>query len=140
IEFGDCSLFRNNIEERTALMLSVHHNHTDIVNLLLNNKANINQTNNCAVNALMLAAENGNEEIVKTLIERGADVHMKDTNGCSAYLKAFTKRHLQVIKLLLSNGVDVNEKIINQEKGTVIRNMCTSPQFKEPTSVQQRYV
>ena len=57
----------------TALMLAAYSGYSDIMKLLLENKANVNVTDIHGKTALKYAEENGHSELVKILIEFGAD-------------------------------------------------------------------
>ena len=61
----------------TPLMCAAGYGSVDIVQVLLDNGANIHHKSNCGT-ALHLAAGAGHDESVKLLIKRGANPHIKD--------------------------------------------------------------
>ncbi len=78
----------------------------DLVELLLNSRADVNATNDLGTNALIEASAKGRLDIVKLLLERGADVSAAHN---AALIRATEASHLEVIKLLLDSGADVND-------------------------------
>ena len=58
------------------------HHQVDVVNLLLQNGANVNAASYDYVTALYCAARNGDIEIADLLIENGANVNLAASNGC----------------------------------------------------------
>jgi len=59
-----------NSEDLTPLMLACKLGSTQIVELLLNNQANIHETNILGETALKLAQKSGHEELVLLLIQK----------------------------------------------------------------------
>ena len=55
--------------------------HFQIIRLLLENKCNVNSTNDMGRSALIEAAEHGHADIVKLLIEHNANVNLQDQEG-----------------------------------------------------------
>ena len=71
----------NNALRRNALMVASFEGHLDIVQLLLDNGAKVNDVDSTGMTALMLAAERGHLEIVKLLLSKGANIDNKTTVG-----------------------------------------------------------
>ena len=71
----------NNALQRNALMVASFEGHLGIVQLLLDNGAEVNDVDSTGMTALMLAAEQGDLEIVKILLLKGANIDNKTTVG-----------------------------------------------------------
>lgn len=83
---------------------------TEIVELLLKHRADINAKDKYEKTALMLASERGFIEIVKLLLETGADVNAKDNIDHTALIDASDEGYIEIVKLLIDAGADVNAK------------------------------
>jgi ankyrin repeat protein len=80
--------------------------HTDVIRLLLENGANINQEGKYCQNALIIASENGQEAAVQMLIEAGACINNED--GVIPIQIASENGHKGIVEMLIQAGVDVN--------------------------------
>lgn len=89
------------IEERIYLMLEI----------LIDNGANINTVDSHNKSALFIAAELGQNRIAKMLIEKGADTNLKSMLYSTPLHQASGYRgSSEMVKLLIENGADVNAK------------------------------
>jgi ankyrin repeat protein len=79
--------------------------HTDIIRLLLENGANINQEEKYGQNALILASENGQKATVRMLIEAGACVN---EGGMTPIQVASKQGHKGIVEMLIQAGAKVN--------------------------------
>jgi ankyrin repeat protein len=80
--------------------------HTDVIRLLLENGANINEGGKYDQNVLCVASENGQETVVRMLIEAGACVN---NEGSMTPIKvASEKGHKGIVEMLIKAGADVN--------------------------------
>ena len=102
----------------TALMLAAQEGHTEIVELLLKNKANVDLANNERSTALMFATQNGHKEIVQLLLTKTADVNLKNSQGRTALMIATAKGHKEIVALLL--GKDAKVDLANNERFTAL--------------------
>jgi ankyrin repeat protein len=104
----------------TPLMISAAHGFLEIVKLLLELGAKVENRNRWQESALILAASKGFREIVNLLIQYGADFHAEDVNEKTALLRAAQNGHLFVVELLLSQGANlhVNAFDMSGEGGT----------------------
>jgi ankyrin repeat protein len=80
----------------------------DLVELLLNNGANVNAQGGRYGNALQAALYNSHEAVVRLLLEKGADINAQGGQYGNALLAALYKSHEVVVRLLLDKGADVN--------------------------------
>ena len=89
-----------------ALIIGASFGNTEIVRLLLDKGAAIEQCSDTGMTALMFAA--GRDiEIVKLLLERGAKVDSRDIEGKTAFMFASESRRTDTMKLLLDNGAEI---------------------------------
>ena len=109
---------------RTALILAADKGHKEIVEILLENNADVNAKDNDEWTALILAAENGYEEIVKILLQNNANVNANSDSGVTRYpdrppkghlgvtalLEAVKKDHKQIVETLLHYNASTNIK------------------------------
>ena len=89
----------------TPLMVAVLFGeaHGKIIDLLLENGADVNAQNSHGGNALARAAQFGHLSLVKKLLEYGADAHMKDASGRDAADWANGNGRADIAILLLSS-------------------------------------
>ncbi|RSL97643.1 hypothetical protein CDV31_012921 [Fusarium ambrosium] len=101
-----------------ALYLAVYYKQPEVVRLLLEHGADVNQKNKDlgwiglgdGVTALHVAARIGSEAIARLLIKAGADVRAADEDGMTVLYKAVSNgcASLAIVDLLLAHGVDIN--------------------------------
>ncbi len=89
--------------------------HTDIVELLINEGANVNMHAGTGDTALHSAARNGNVEIVILLLDAGADVNDVNNPEWTPLHNAAQNGHKVVAELLIANGADVSARDWNGE-------------------------
>jgi ankyrin repeat protein len=65
-------------------MAAAINGYAEIVKLLAEYGAILDEKNNDGTTALIFASQNGNNEVVKVLLENGANPDLKDNNGKSA--------------------------------------------------------
>lgn len=102
---------------RTALMVAAQNGDGDIVELLLNDGANVNAKAEATsgveghvlsgITALSLAPRSGNLSIVEMLVKHGADIHPKDSYGRTALAFATTN---EIAQFFLDRGLDINAR------------------------------
>jgi ankyrin repeat protein len=84
--------------------------YTEIVKLLLDKGADINERDSDNATALLRASQNGLMEVVKLLLNKGADVNVRNINDATPLMVASTGGHTEIVKLLLVKGADLNVK------------------------------
>ena len=98
--------------ERTALQVACLHSRYKLVNLLLEDGADINATidasSDAAAPVLQAAVYEGDEKLIRLLLERGADVNAQDVAGNTALQEACKLGHYRIVELLLASGARVN--------------------------------
>jgi len=80
-----------------------------MVELLLQNGANPNLSDNENITPLHYAAMNGYENIVKLLLQNGANPNLSHNENIAPLHWAILKGYLNIAKLLLEAGADPNE-------------------------------
>ena len=87
---------------RTPLGTAALNKNLNIVNLLINNGASINQEE------LISAIAGGNKDVVDIIINRGNDLNI--SNGL---FEAVYNEKLEIVRLLIEEGADINIKSVN---------------------------
>ncbi|CAL4062159.1 unnamed protein product [Meganyctiphanes norvegica] len=82
--------------------ISASQGHTEMVALLLEFGADVNQINSEGVTALGLASAKGGTEVVRLLVQAGASLTSKDKQNQTPMVMAAQQGHLDVVKYLLS--------------------------------------
>ncbi|MDR2169708.1 MAG: ankyrin repeat domain-containing protein [Planctomycetaceae bacterium] len=101
---------QNKLPAVTLLQQSILHNRIDIAKYLIDEGADVNQTNALYKTPLFIAAVVGNIEMVKLLVHSGADVYEYNMYGESPLHAACQEGYLDVVKFFIENGVDINIK------------------------------
>ena len=111
----------------TALLYAARHNHVDVINVLLDAGADINQAEANDIFPLLMAISNNNMAAAELLIARGSQINVADWYGRSPLWEAVNVRNLYVdsetfenyvdrepvlklIRVLLEEGADVNAR------------------------------
>ena len=101
-----------NTEGSTALQIAVEHGMTDIVNILLENKADPNNVKDGSDPLLLKAGSflPGNTDIAMMLLEHGANPNVKQEDGTTILHLAAMHNKLELVQLALDKGADVDAK------------------------------
>jgi len=96
----------------TALHLACQKGRLEIVEWLLEKKANIEKSDEKGRTALYHAVKGGEEAVLQLLIKNGADKDIKTkTKGLTALQKAIAKKQTECAKILIENECDVNHQV-----------------------------
>ncbi|PXF41636.1 Ankyrin-2 [Gracilariopsis chorda] len=87
----------------SALHLCCANGHAEIVQLLLNENASIDQVNTWGSTALHYASLTGQEQVVQLLLKHGAKAVVENKYGKTALDEAHNGRHSDVAKLLIQH-------------------------------------
>jgi ankyrin repeat protein len=95
----------------TCLMTASQAGHVDMVQVMLEARADVKGKGDDGVPVLHRAAENGHEAVVKLLLDKGAELESKDSiYGGTPLLWAAENGHEAVVKLLLDKGAELEFK------------------------------
>jgi ankyrin repeat protein len=95
---------------RTPLSLAAARGHEQVVMLLLESGAELDDEDSEGTTPLSLAIANGHEAVVKLLLEKGAKLDYKDSDGKMPLLLAAANGHEAVVKLLLESGAELDDE------------------------------
>ena len=98
---------------RSALEAAIEGGHTDVVQLLLPNRATLNRVSSTGLDlagsALHMAAQGGHEDLMQLLLRRrDINVNYQDKVGSSPFLVAVLRGHEAIVHLFLKEGVDTS--------------------------------
>ncbi|KAL6831234.1 hypothetical protein J3E69DRAFT_379126 [Trichoderma sp. SZMC 28015] len=100
----------------TALQAASEAGHREIVQILLDNGADVNDQGP-RWTALQAASGRGDKELVQILLDNGADVNQQGLFHQTALQQAVYYHHGDIIKILLDNNADINQE---GPKGTAL--------------------
>ncbi|XP_063446547.1 ankyrin-1-like [Mytilus trossulus] len=95
----------------SPLFMACQEGHTDVVLLLINNKADVDICNNKVVSPLNIACQKGHTDVVKTLIHNSADINKCGESGTSPLFMACQRGLTEVVQTLINKKADINECI-----------------------------
>jgi ankyrin repeat protein len=130
LERPDINIKFKNIYGRSSLMEASSKGYFDIVKLLLDRGATIDDKDNAGFNSLMLASQGGHLAIVELLLDRGANVNFTCNIKMTALMRASYVRHLATVKLLLDRGANIEAK--DRYGDTSLHYACKSGQSNIP--------
>ena len=96
------------VDSYTALLVATQRGCEDIVELLLQRKANPNHQAKSGITAMMEAAEKGHMSIVQTLLSFAADPNLRREDGNTALTIAVFYEYTDIVHLLLEGGAVPN--------------------------------
>lgn len=94
-------------EGRTPLYVACMEGYSNIVSLLINSKANINQAKKGGATPLFIASQNNKKDIVRLLLQHGADVNKAKSDGATPLYVASLKDNKDVVQILLQHDADM---------------------------------
>ena len=104
-----------NDKNQLALNIAVINNDTEISNILINAKSELNNMYNGSA-PIHIAIKNNNIAITDTLLLNGADVDIKDSKGYSPLAIAVENNNLEICRKLIRNNAAVDSKAIDIAK------------------------
>ncbi|XP_071178355.1 ankyrin-3-like [Mytilus edulis] len=94
----------------SPLFIACQEGHTEVVQMLINNKADINKCRDTGASPLFMACQKGHTEVVQILINNKADINKcKDNDGASPLFMACQEGHTEVVQMLINNKADINK-------------------------------
>ncbi|XP_048247938.1 ankyrin repeat domain-containing protein 50-like, partial [Haliotis rufescens] len=111
VKFGKCSLLDIAcMEGRTPLHDAACQGQREVVEVLLQNKANVDEKRQDGSTPLHEAAYEGHREVVDVLLQNKANVDEKDKEGSTPLNDAAYQGHREVVDVLLQSKANVDEK------------------------------
>lgn len=104
-----------NDKNQLALNIAVINNDTEISNILINAKSELNNMYNGSA-PIHIAIKNNNIAITDTLLLNGADVDIKDSKRYSPLAIAVENNNLEICRKLIRNNATVDSKAIDIAK------------------------
>ena len=104
-----------NDKNQLALNIAVINNDTEISNILINAKSELNNMYN-GYAPIHTAVKNNNIAITDSLLLNGADVDIKDSKGYSPLAIAVENNNLEICRKLIRNNAAVDSKAIDIAK------------------------
>ena len=98
-------------EGRTAVYLACKMQNLDVLNLLLEKKANINKPNKFHRTPLHRAVKDGNIQIVELLLKNGNDCNYADKYGYTPLISACANNDILIAQKILEANADINAQI-----------------------------
>ena len=98
-------------ENKDRLLLWASENgHIEVVQVLLDDGANIEATNDFEYTSLTLASENGHSDVVQLLLNTGANIEAMDDNERTSLILASESGHIEVVHVLIDYGANLEAK------------------------------
>ncbi len=107
-------------KDNNLLHLAVKFGHANIVQIILDQGADINISNEAGDSAIMIASASGSANVVQRLLNTGAMPDLDNSNGETALMLAAQNGNADVVKILLDNKEEggVNFDFKNKDGNT----------------------
>ena len=97
-------------EQRTPIIYAAVVGNSDIVELLIKSRAEINHRDKHGNTALFYAAGNGNVDVMEVLLENAARIDLDNRQGLTPLINAAAKGQVAAVQLLLDRRADPNRR------------------------------
>lgn len=100
-----------NIEQKensTALFAAAAYGQIDVVELLIQNKADLNSEDINGLTPFMIAVKKSHNEIAEVLIDKKVSIDKADLEGETSLFYAVRNNDIEMIDLLCKHGADIN--------------------------------
>lgn len=110
-----------NSEGKTPLSIAIDNNNVDMVRLLLNHGAKINEITDryTGRTEFFSAMRVGSISLVELLLQKGANINALDSNGMPPLASALWYKRKDIVELLINRGADVN--ILSKNGDTLLQ-------------------
>ncbi|CAC5379506.1 unnamed protein product [Mytilus coruscus] len=105
VDVNQCS----RTDQLVPLHISAQEGRTEVIKVLLKNKADINKCMDDGGSPLFIACHNNRIETVKVLLDNKADINKCIENGASPVYIACHNNHIELVKVLLDYKADINK-------------------------------
>jgi ankyrin repeat protein len=116
------------IRAASPIVIACDVGNSNIVELLLANGANINDTSASGLTSLMKASIYNHVNVIELLLSRGADIHEQNNYGATAILFASLHSQKAALQLLMTNGASIYDTI--GEVGNNVYNTTFNQELK----------
>ncbi|VDI82024.1 Hypothetical predicted protein [Mytilus galloprovincialis] len=103
------------------MLVACSKGHIEIVKILAEYKADIDQCNEDGKSPLFVACERGNKEIVDFLLEKDAIINKLDKDERSSFYVASRSENVEIMRLLLLKGANPSH---SNKLGGPLQNRC----------------
>ena len=103
---GGIDVNKRDAEGNTPLYYACMKGYRDIVNLLLDNDADVFVSNNLSETPLHAASRSGNKEIIGKLVQYGAELDATDNEGRTPLIRLLENRRTDTALFLIEQGAD----------------------------------
>lgn len=101
-------------EDMTYLMWASKESHEDVIELLLDENADIEAEGcNSGLSPLNIASQHGHASIARILISGGAEIETKDDDGCTPLHNAAKNGSSETVKVLLEAKAEIDAADVN---------------------------
>lgn len=94
--------------DQTSLMIACNYGYLEIIRILVERGAQINEQDNTKFSALLYSVKQGRIPQIAYLLHHKADINVRDANGCTAVHWAAYKNNVFLLKLFKRLGLDLN--------------------------------
>lgn len=91
---------------RTPLIIAAMAGNSDLIELLVEFKANLNSRDDAGAGGFHYAAARGHVDVVEMLVELGAQVNIENRQGMTPLMVAAANGRVEIVQILLDNKVD----------------------------------
>lgn len=112
---GRCDVNSLDLGGNSALHWAAFAGHLRCAQMLIQNRARIDEYNNFGWTPLIQATARNHADIVKLLIDNGVNVNAEADDGYTALHKAAASENPEIAKMLLEAGADKNHSAIDGE-------------------------
>ncbi|XP_076079353.1 uncharacterized protein LOC143049638 [Mytilus galloprovincialis] len=98
-----------NTDKVSPLYMASAYGYTEVVQMLINKKADINKCKDTGVSPLYIACQEGHTEVVQMLTNNKADINKCDDKEVSPLYIACQEGHTEVVQMLINNKADINK-------------------------------
>lgn len=93
---------------QTPLMIAANYGHLQIIKLLCDRGAEVNEQEDTRFSALLYTVKQGQIASFSYLLSQNADIHVRDANGCTVVHWAAYKNNVFLLKILHRLGLEMD--------------------------------
>ncbi|KAI1271148.1 ankyrin repeat-containing domain protein [Xylaria sp. FL0933] len=97
------------VAAKTPLIIAVEHSHREIVQLLIQRRADKDKPDRSGCTPLVYAVKSGNYEITELLLQNGVEINKADKSGLTPLCHAIEQDKMEIAVLLLQWPLDINQ-------------------------------